>query len=217
MRRLILALALLVAASFASSGSAAAGGTTCGGPLEPFEPEVLVGEVDGHLVVPEGRVCLLAGAQVEGDASVESGAGLITDGATIAGNLRCRRCLFLDVVGESTVGGNLTAKGLLDGLFVHESTIGGHLDVQRSHEGNFGFEFLRIRVGGNFEFVRNTGRTAIADSLIGGMLAFSRNVAGPFELAGNTIGGKLACWGNDPPPSGSENTATRKHGQCRDL
>ena len=217
MRRLTLAFALSVVAVLGWSGPAAAGATACGGPLEPFEPEVLVGEVDGHLVVPEGRVCLLAGAQLAGDASVEPGAGLITDGATIAGNLRCRRCLFLDVVGKSTVGGNLTAKGLLDGLFVHDSTIGGHLDVQRSHEGNFGFEFLRVRVGGNFEFVRNTGRTAIADSLIGGKLAFSRNVEGPFELAGNTIGGKLACWGNDPPPSGSENTAVWKHGQCREL
>ena len=72
----------------------------------------------------------------------------------------------------------------------------------------------------------NTGGLSIAANTISGSLTVNDNSGdAPFELngapvgpmiAGNTIGGVLACSGNNPAPiaAGQPNTATMGFGQC---
>jgi hypothetical protein len=176
--------------------------------------------IAGNLTVPAGAFCDLNGTHVTGNATVERSsdpnnpAGLLLDlgarvdgnvhveqsgqlaafgGSVVGGNLQCDGCEVADLH-DSTVSGNFHDNGLSQGADISRSRIGGNLLVQNGFDlVGFGYAFTGNSVGGNFEFLQNTGAS---------------------NISGNTIGQNLDCKGNTPPPTGAGNTADHKQGQC---
>jgi len=174
----------------------------------------------GNLNVPAGAFCDLNGTQVTGNATVERSpdpnnpAGLALDvgaqvggnvqvelngqfvafgGSTVGGNVQCETCQVADLH-NSSVKGNFHDNGLSQGADIAGSSIGGNLLVQQGVDVyGFGYAFASNSIGGNFEFIGNTGASTIT---------------------GNTIGGNLDCKGNTPPPVAAGNTAQKQQGQC---
>lgn len=177
--------------------------------------------IDGDLVVPSGAFCDLNGTHVTGDATVKAGppepsnfpTSLLTDGATIdgdvnvqhnaqfaafaastiGGDVSCHRCEVGDVQ-SSTVEGDLVDNGVSEGAFIRNSSISGNLTILN------GTDFF----GTGFHIDGNT---------IGENLVFNRNT-GVSDIFGNTIAENLICNHNTPPPIGGGNTARHKRGQC---
>jgi len=215
MRKTLFALAALAAltAALVSAGTAAAGDYVCNNQtLGPMT-------VKGNLVVPSGAFCDLNGTHVTGNATAKAGppepslpTGLLADaaaidgnvhveknaqfaafdGSTIGGNVQCEKCEVADVQ-DSTVSGNLEDDGITEGAFLDNSTFGGNLQIHNSSDGGFGFSIDGNSVGGNLQFMKNTGAS---------------------DISGNTIAGNLQCKDNAPPPAGADNTAKKKDGQC---
>jgi hypothetical protein len=176
--------------------------------------------IDGNLVVPSGAFCDLNGTHVTGNATAKAGppepsnpTGLLSEGATIDGNVHveqnaqfaaftgsmigsnvlCDRCEVADVQ-DSTVKGNQEDNGVSEGAFITNSHISGNLNIHG------GTDFF----GTGFHIDGNT---------IGKNLAFNHNT-GSSDISGNTIAQNLICKDNAPPPTGAGNTAEHKQGQC---
>jgi hypothetical protein len=147
--------------------------------------------------------------KVNGNLTIEGGLSLITlQIEAIQGNLKIVNTSGSGFVGiRSTVGGNAEVSNnslneiTISALLFQESTVRGNLRIDNNSATGALFNAVTVRendVGGNTEVRNNTAGNTIAVTL-------------------NTIVGSLKCEGNEPPPTGEGNTASKKLGQCELL
>ena len=149
-----------------------------------------------NLIVPDGSTCTLNGTRVEGNIHVGTRATLRARGVDVDGNIQAEGARSVDVVVlsgvRSFVGGNIQIKqggtARIDSVDIRE-------DLQ-FEENRILVSATRNEVGGNLQAYKNTGGVTI------------RN---------NQIAENLQCFDNNPPPTGGNNTAGDKDGQCESL
>jgi hypothetical protein len=175
--------------------------------------------VHANIVVPKKAFCDLINSHVTGNAKVLNTGGLSLDsassisgdvnlqtnatfalfnGSSVGGSVQCQQCAQAFSLGGSTVAGNFVQQGVTQGTIIQNSTIGGTLNIYNSSDtiDNPAFDVESNSIGGNFTFNHNTGSTLFAN---------------------NTIANTFSCHGNNPPPTGTGNTAPHKQGQCATL
>lgn len=232
--KLIVLAAVCAAAAVALAPSAGASAPTqCSG--------VLSGIVDGNVVVPDGKGCILAGAQVHGNVTVGTGAwlhsvaGAGNTATTIDGNVNGSDVQWVLLQYSTQVGGNFIVDGARGGTtgfdinvrvggnasiagnagytFVDAATVGRNVDVEG---GSGGVEVEWNHVGGNENVSNNVPTTlSVYGNQVGGNLTVDDNTgSGHKQVIRNTAGRNLMCFGNDSPFATGENTAQRIQGQC---
>jgi hypothetical protein len=197
--------------------------------------------VEGNGIVGRGGELHLHGGHVLGNVRAGPGSvfltspeleGLPAATALVGGNVRCIRCIFVDLV-ASRIEGNVLITRESEGSFIVEGNeILGRLQILRSSAGEAAFVIAGNTIHRSVTFSRNRGPTQILENVIGGNLRVLRNRSrGEFcfdpedpescfeglMIAGNEVEETLNCQKNRPAPVGGGNTAERKLGQCREL
>ena len=194
MKRLVIALPLLLSASMLTAAPAMADDRRCTGSIGAVY-------VDGNVIVPRGATCTLRGTRVDGNVEVEGNAVLVARGARVQGNIQAanhRRVL----VAPRTVNHRVV-----------RSRVGGDVQLESGGRGHV----VRTVVGGNIQVKQNRLRQVTNRNVVNGDLqAFSNQ--GGFRIFGNRIDGNLQCKSNDPRPVGDDNRVSgNKEDQCRGL
>ncbi len=142
--------------------------------------------------VPQGASCTLNGTKVEGTVLVERNAKLFANGIRVKGNVQSEgfRSIFLRQ--DSRVVGSVQLEnGLEDGVArVANSTINGDL-----------------------QFFSNQARMVASGNTILANFQANQNKGG-LVIENNRISSVLSCQENDPRPTGGNNRAGDKEGQC---
>lgn len=202
---------------------------------------VVSGTVDGNLVVPDGKWCILAGAQVHGNVTVGAGAWLYSrDGAgntatRIDGNVNGTDVKYVLLQYQTQVAGNFIVDGASAGTtgFDIDVHVGGNVSIT----GNAGYTFVDAaivdrnvdveggtggvevewnRVGGNENVSSNvpTSLSVYGNQVAGNLTVDDNSGAGHKQVIRNAAGRNLMCFGNDAPFTTGANTAERIQGQC---
>jgi 5'-nucleotidase len=161
----------------------------------PTCDRTLTGMTFGGLVVSSGRTCI-DGATIFGNVTVKPGASLVADGGFVVGSVTATGAATV-VLSGTTVYGPVTVTGTTGEVVVDQAKITGPTKL---HDNEAGVSLDTATVTGPVSVTANTG--------------------GPAVVAGNTITGPLACWGNDPAPGndGRKNKVQgRATGQCAKL
>jgi hypothetical protein len=197
--------------------------------------------VEGNGIVRRGGELHLHGGHVLGNVRAGPGSVFLTSpeveglpAATplVGGNIRCNRCVFLDL-DQTRIGGNVLITRESEGSFIAEGNeILGNLKILRSSAGEAAFLIAGNTIHRSVTFSRNRGPAQILGNVIAGNLRVLRNRSrGEFcfdpedpescfeglTIADNEVGRTLTCQKNRPAPVGGGNTAQRKLGQCREL
>jgi hypothetical protein len=188
-KRLLLSIAISVAALIAGTSSAAAAVTRCDGLLPP--------DTYDTVLVPKGKNCDVAGSvTVEQNVILQEGASLTIDGnLTVNGNLQGNGVdSVLMIGGGISIHGNVSITGATGAVFLDHVTIGGNLKISNS----------------------NVSVIAVAASQVTGNALFQNNtLTGGFDILFTMIVGNLVCNGNDPAPGLDSNTVSGQSiGQC---
>lgn len=196
--------------------------------------------IDGSVTVADGAVGALIrdGSSIDGSVTAGSGTLVTVESSSISGNYECNDCRFLDlfdshidgnftstgqrgvaVIGGSEVGGNVRIRDAEDGVIVVDATVEGNFSMQRSSGRLF---IAGSTIDGNArvednDFEAPEGAPAIVGTSVGGNVYFDRNEGPRAEISFNDIDGQLSCEDNELAPSGGDNTAAKKKGQCSDL
>jgi hypothetical protein len=239
----IVVLATTVAAAFWTP-SAAAGTTACRGVLGPVAVDDVVVPARGSCVLEGTQVSgdvvirhdgsLRAGidSAVQGDILGRKHATVSISRIVVGGRVECSECLRVNIF-ETEIGGDVRLEGTVEAIFVNASTIHGDLEIVG---GTAGAEVTRgAGVEGDLVFGANAGSLTIVRGTVGGDAVVVDNVAplgftftentfgaglllarntGPSSLQSNTVAQTLACFENDPAPTGSGNVAAAFAGQC---
>jgi hypothetical protein len=163
------------------------------------EERVCRGTIGGatvdNLRVPQGATCTLNGTRVEGTVKVERAATLT------ANNIR--------------VKGNVQSGGFRNVTLQRGSIVVGSVQLENGLDNGVG-RVLNSRVNGDLQFFSNEARmVARGDTLLANFQA-NQNTGG-LVIENNRIAQNLQCQSNNPPPTGSGNTAGDKEGQCANL
>jgi hypothetical protein len=194
-------------------------------------------QVSGDVAIqPGGTLGAGINTGIAGDVVVNRNATFSISKATIGGDVTCSRCRWIGIF-ETDVGGSVHIQGAAQAVFVEISSIVGDLEIidgaagagiTITRGGVFGDLFLsrnrgplrmvRQEVGGDLRIVENVSSVGfeLSENSISRGLLFSRNT-GPSAINANTIGETLACFENDPEPTGSGNVAAELAGQCAGL
>jgi hypothetical protein len=239
----IVALAATVAAA-SWVPSAAAGTVVCRGVLGPVTVEdvvvpargscVLEGtQVSGDVVIRHGGSLRASiDSAVQGDILGRKDATVSISRIVVGGRVECSDCLRVNIF-ETEIGGDVRLEGTVEAIFVNASTIHGDLEIVG---GTAGAEVTRGAVlDGDLVFGANAGSLTLVRGTVGGDAVVVNNVAplgftftentfgaglllarntGPSSLQLNTVAETLACFENDPAPTGSGNVAAAFAGQC---
>jgi hypothetical protein len=150
-----------------------------------------------NVIVPEGAVCTLTDAFLNGNVKVLRNGGITISGRTfINGNVQSEDGgAYVRIAGPSvTVGGNLQIKYAYQASTVQSGT----------------------QIRGNLQYVENSGFLAVDGVFIRGDLQLFKNTGGA-SLTNNTIRQNMQCKENVPAPLGGGNRAGDKEDQCRRL
>jgi hypothetical protein len=193
-------------------------------------------QVDGSVfAAPLSTLHVGPGTHVRGDVSAREGASVSTISARIDGSFTCDRCV-LHQLAFSHVGRNVELDRARTGTLIIASVVGGHLTMAES-TGTGQFSVFSSTIGGDLTFEKNAGFVYASSNTVGGnvqllksgraelhhnrvgesMQVFKNHSSFPLVIAGNTIGERLQCAKNEPPPIGSFNSAREKEGQCAGL
>jgi hypothetical protein len=200
----------------------------------------------GDATVEEGAR-LNAEAVIEGDVTIASGGSFNATDSAVGGDIVCAACAVLnlrfmwDPTFEIASTRKVEVSGAIDASISIEGWRIAGLDVRdsvgtftfiefhASHDvvftnniGNAGFWY--VFAGDDIEIVGNTaagGEFPAQFTLVGNSagkdIVFSQNL-GPSYLETNVAEKDLACFGNDPPPTGWGNAAGKEvTGQCAAL
>ncbi len=190
MRRLsnvYMAMVLTLGAVLAGATVASAGDYECRGTLGAVT-------IVGNLLVPDDAACTLDGTNVQGTIVVKSRATLRATGVTATGGVQ--------------------SQGPRD-VIVRDSTLGNSVSVSKSEPGGI-VEFTNTQITGDMQFEDNRGAVSLSGNEISGSIQANKNVGG-LEITDNRIDNGLQCQDNNPPPTGSDNTAKQAQGQCQFL
>jgi hypothetical protein len=150
-----------------------------------------------NVVVPQGAVCDLRNAQLNGTVYVQRNGGLTISGRTfINGNVQSEDGgAYVRIVGPSvTVGGNVQIK------YNYQAS-----SIQRG-----------TTIHGSFQYVENQGHLFANGAFIGSDFQLFQNSGGA-SISNNVIRQNMQCKENIPPPQGSGNRAGNKEDQCAGL
>lgn len=194
MKRLLLAVPLMLSASLLVAAPAHADDRRCSGTIGATY-------VDGNVIVPNGVDCILRGTRVDGNVIVKGRAKLVARGVQVDGNIQAENHRNVIVTGRRV--NDRTVKSRIEG------------DIQLD-SGNRG-RVAGAVIGGNLQVKQNSGRqVALRNVIDGDLQAFSNE--GGFRISGNRIDGNLQCKSNDPRPYGANNRVSgNKEDQCRGL
>jgi hypothetical protein len=193
-------------------------------------------QVNGSvLAAPLSTLHVFTGTHVQGNVSAREGASASILSARIDGSFTCDRCVLRQLA-FTQVGRNVELDRARDGTLILASVVGGHLSMAES-TGTGQFSVFSSTIDGNLTFEKNAGFVFASSNTVGGnvqllksgraelhhnrvgrnMEVYKNRSSFPLVIAGNTIGGRLQCADNEPPPIGSFNSAPEKEGQCMGL
>jgi hypothetical protein len=149
-----------------------------------------------NLIVPDGSTCTLNGTRVEGNIHVGTRATLKAKGVDVEGNIQAEGARSINVV-------------VLGGV---PSFVGGNIQIKQG-----GTALIdRVDIREDLQFEENRGPVSAKGNEIGGNLQAYKNTGG-VTIKNNQIAENLQCFDNNPPPTGGNNTAGDKDGQCEAL
>jgi hypothetical protein len=192
-------------------------------------------QVSGNVIVmPGGSLRATINGVIGGDIVGMRNSTVSISRIDLGGDLECIGCRRVNIF-ESEVAGSVHLLGTVELVSVAASTIVGDLDVVAgaanvsiNRGGVFGalvvskttgpLVVVRQFIGRDAMIVDNVSPLGLTltENLFGESLTFSRNL-GPSTLSLNTIAETLACFDNEPPPTGSGNVAAAVSGQCVGL
>jgi hypothetical protein len=232
----VLAVVLAAAAGLALVGLAAkpaqADDTVCTG---------VVTGVHDNVVVPDGAVCILTGAQVKGNVLVKTEGTLMSRASTIVGNVQGPQVRQILLQFQTQVGGDVHIKGANPGtlngfdinvrvggdaqleenqgrVFVDAAFVEGDLEVRKNiTQGLLEVEFNTV--GGNIKVEDNviqspSSMSVLGNRVTGNLQVFKNTGTGPKQVVSNTVRENLQCFENDPLFIGGPNAAQKREGQC---
>lgn len=149
--------------------------------------------LEGDFEIPKHTSCVLTNVRVGGKLTLLEGASLIASGLRVDEHVRSEHAGEV-VLRNAQIGGDVEIKK------------GGSAIVDDSE------------IDGKLRLESNRGSIEVRRTLVEEDVVLEKNEGGPFLLRRNTIGGKLECKKNEPPPIGTGNVADDgKKGQCRTL
>jgi cytoskeletal protein CcmA (bactofilin family) len=148
-----------------------------------------------NLRVPQGATCTLNGTRVEGTVKVERNATLTASGIRVKGNV------------QSEGFKNITLR--------QNSVVVGSVQLENGLRGGSG-RVLNSKVNGDLQFFSNEARMVARGNTILANFQANQNTGG-LVIENNRIAENLQCQSNNPPPTGGNNTAGDKEGQCARL
>ena len=148
-----------------------------------------------NLRVPSGATCKLNGTRAKGTIQVESGARLYAKGVRVVGNVQSEGFRVVSIEARSVIGGNVQLKN--------------------GRSGGVG-RILSSQVNGDVQFEANRAKMVSRRAVVKANLQTVQNRGG-VVLWGNRISQALQCKQNNPAPTGGNNRAGDKEGQCARL
>ena len=168
-------------------------GVTHNAYADDFECRGSIGAVTkDNIVVPNGATCRLTGTRVQGNINVLTNAVLIADGVDVEGNIQSEGATRVRVIGNSVVDGSIQIKQGREALL------------------------NTVTVGSDVQIEQNRGAVRITNTNVEGNMQVKQNTGGVYIFR-NTIRENLQCEQNTPAPTGGQNAAGDKEGQCARL
>ena len=183
----VFALALAVSALLAVAPAAQAEERVCRGTIGATTVD--------NLLVPQGATCTLNDTRVEGTVQVQRNATLFANGIRVKGNV------------QSEGFKNITLK--------QNSVVVGSVQLENGLDDGSG-KVLNSKVNGDLQFFSNEARMVAKGNTILANFQANQNTGG-LVIQNNRIAENLQCQANNPPPTGSGNTAGDKEDQCAAL
>lgn len=147
--------------------------------------------VTGNLLIPDDSTCTLDGTTVLGAITVKSRATLVATGVEVTGGIQ----------GESPAS-----------VTMSDSTLGNSVSLRKGG----GADLRANEITGDVQLEENFGPIDLDANTIVGSVQANKNTGG-VVLTNNEIGNGLQCQDNLPLPTGGNNTAKQKQGQCLNL
>lgn len=162
---------------------------------EDIECRGILGEVTltGNVIVPDEASCVLNGTNVMGNITVKSRASLTVNEASITGGIQGESANKIDINSGTRISNNVSLRKGLD-VDINGATIAGDLQLEE-----------------------NVGSVNLGSNTINGSIQANKNRDGGITISYNQIGNNLQCQDNNPPPTGGNNIAKQKEGQCVNL
>jgi hypothetical protein len=148
-----------------------------------------------NLRVPQGASCTLNGTRVEGTVKVERNARLTANGITVKGNVQ--------------------SEGFKNIVLREASVVVGSVQLENGLSDGSG-RVLNTRINGDLQFFSNEARMIARGNTILANFQANQNMGG-LVIENNRVAENLQCQSNSPPPTGGNNTAGDKEGQCARL
>ncbi len=147
----------------------------------------------GNVIVPDDASCTLNGTNVQGNITVKSRANLTVNQASIIGGIQGESANNIDINSGTQIGNSVSLRKGLD-VAINGATITGDIQLEE-----------------------NIGSVSLGSNSINGSIQANKNRDGGITISYNQIGNNLQCQDNNPPPTGGNNIAKQKQGQCVNL
>ena len=148
-----------------------------------------------NLRVPQGASCTLNGTRVEGTVKVERNARLTANGIRVKGNVQ--------------------SEGFKNIVLREASVVVGSVQLENGLSDGSG-RVINTRINGDLQFFSNEARMIARGNTILANFQANQNMGG-LVIENNRVAENLQCQSNSPPPTGGNNTAGDKEGQCASL
>jgi hypothetical protein len=189
----ILAVVVVLAASFGGASIARAADAICAGSLS--------GNVAGNVFVGSGVSCRISQANIGGNVQLKPGAGLFIDGRQY----------------PSVIGGKVLAQSCASARLEGAVTVQGDVVIQRC-TADSGFTGPGIVIGGNFQCTDNSAACAANfGEVTGNVQVINNHSTAASNVSQTSISGSLQCQQNTPPPThayGPDRVAGALQDQC---
>jgi hypothetical protein len=162
MKRLLVAVPLVVAASVMTAPAAHADDRVCRGTIG-------ASSIDGNVVVPQNATCRLNGTRIDGNVIVESGAKLVASGVRVGGNIQAESHREVVIKPRSVKGKAV------------RSTVEGSVQLKQGGGG----KILRAVVDSDIQLFTNRGRFEVRGNRVDGNLQCKSN--NPRPVGGNNV------------------------------
>jgi hypothetical protein len=216
MRKSVVAVVTVVATLAIGAPSAAA-----------QEPEqircdntTLTGVIDGDVFVPFNRTCVIQDAFLTGDVLAATAArSTRIERSIVRGDVSCFDCGRFEIE-KSAIAGEVDLLELARGVRVCGSVVGGEAAFGNMTDevaiGNLSTDCNGNVFGRSLTLTRNLTPTSVERNIVARDLVVNLHRA-DVTLNQNVVGGSLSCADNNTAPTGSQNFASTKAGQCADL
>jgi hypothetical protein len=148
-----------------------------------------------NLRVPQSASCTLNGTRVEGTVKVERNARLTANGIRVKGNVQ--------------------SEGFKNIVLREASVVVGSVQLENGLSDGSG-RVINTRINGDLQFFSNEARMIARGNTILANFQANQNMGG-LVIENNRVAENLQCQSNSPPPTGGNNTAGDKEGQCARL